>query len=134
MKNMILFYREKSNISQKEMARNLKVSPSYLCRVEQGRQRPSDRLKKACANFLKISLDSLFPSRINRKKIDAMNLADNNLWLVRKKKNLKQKELAKLLNCSPSFLCKIEKGQKEPSADFKKKCAQVLKVKEAKLF
>ena len=49
-------------------------------------------------------------------------------------KGLKQNELAKQLECTPSFLSKIEKGFQVPNDKFKKKCARVLKIKESKIF
>ena len=116
------------------MAKDLEVSPSYLCRVENGLQAPSQIFRKICAEYLEVTLENLFPQKINKKKLEEIGSSKNKLWLARKKKNIKQNELAKNLGCTPSFLCKVEKGQKVPSDKFKKKCAKILKIKEVDLF
>lgn len=48
---------------------------------------------------------------------------ENKLSYLRRTKNIKQYDLAKILGVSPSFLCKIEKGLLEPTEMLKSKCA-----------
>ncbi|MCP4132592.1 MAG: helix-turn-helix domain-containing protein [bacterium] len=132
---MIPYFRRKMRIKQYDMAKDLRVSPSYLCKVETGLQNPTERFKDLCARYLKVTVPELFPKKIDKKNIETVNTSLNNkLWNVRKGKGIKQYELAKLIGCSPSFLSKIEKGQQKPNSRFKKKCAKILKIKEAELF
>lgn len=48
---------------------------------------------------------------------------NNKLSYLRRERGIKQYSLAKTLEVSPSFLCKIEKGLQEPTDIFKNKCA-----------
>ncbi len=47
----------------------------------------------------------------------------NKLSYLRRARGIKQYNLARTLEVSPSFLCKIEKGLQEPTDIFKNKCA-----------
>lgn len=47
---------------------------------------------------------------------------------VRERKMLKQKELASALAISPSFLCQIEQGKREPNPELVEKIAEKLDV------
>jgi len=47
----------------------------------------------------------------------------NKLSYLRRERGIKQYSLAKILEVSPSFLCKIEKGLQEPTDIFKNRCA-----------
>jgi transcriptional regulator with XRE-family HTH domain len=115
------------------MSKALSVSPSYLCKIEKGIQEPTEKFMDACSDFLNEPRSAIFPDVIV-KKMPSENEFKNNLWQIRMDKGLKQNELSKLLECTPSFLSKIEKGFQEPSNKFKKKCARVLKIKESKIF
>jgi transcriptional regulator with XRE-family HTH domain len=53
---------------------------------------------------------------------------------VRRQKKIKQNDMAKALNVSPAYLCKVEKGVMEPTEKFKKQCAQYLKSRVNELF
>jgi transcriptional regulator with XRE-family HTH domain len=53
---------------------------------------------------------------------------------VRQEKGIKQYELARQLECSPSYLSKVEKGLQRPNDRFRKRCAKILRVKESELF
>jgi putative transcriptional regulator len=132
---MIPYIRRKKNIKQYDMAKALRVSPSYLCKIEKGIQEPSDKFKQACAKYLNVSAPALFPQAIDDAKIRTINRSfSNKLWSVRKEKKIKQYELARHLRCSPSYLSKVEKGLQEPTVQFKKMCAKILKTKEHELF
>ncbi len=50
-------------------------------------------------------------------------MLENKLSLLRRTRGIKQYDLARTLEVSPSFLCKIEKGLQEPTDVFKNKCA-----------
>jgi transcriptional regulator with XRE-family HTH domain len=135
VENLIPYIRRKKSISQFEMAKALHVSPSYLCKIEKGSQQPTEKFKQACSKYLNVPLSALFPDNLDRSRIKNINRSfKNKLWSVRKEKRLKQYELAKLLKCSPSYLSKVEKGLQEPTRQFKRLCARVLKTREIELF
>ena len=58
----------------------------------------------------------------------------NKLSLLRRKNGIKQCDLAKCLNVSPSYLCKIEKGKLEPDEDFINHCADYFNEKKDFIF
>jgi len=135
VKNFVLYYRKKKNIKQYDMARALDVSPSYLCKIEKGKQEPSERFKEACAAFLDVTMSEIFPKKIVKRDIEEINhTLDRRLWAVRQKKGLKQNELAEQIGCSPSYLSKVENGLLMPNEKFRKRCARILKIKETELF
>jgi putative transcriptional regulator len=135
VKNLLAHIRRKKNIKQNDMAMAVNVSPSYLCKIETGAQQPTGKFKKACSRYLGMPENALFPDNIDPVKINTINRTfKNKLWSARKEKGIMQYELAKLLDCSPSYLSKVEKGLQEPTVKFKKKCAMILKIKEAELF
>lgn len=58
----------------------------------------------------------------------------NRLSYLRRARGIKQYNLARILEVSPSFLCKIEKGIQEPTDIFKKKCAEFFDEQEELIF
>lgn len=50
---------------------------------------------------------------------------ENRLSYLRRRSGIKQYDLAKKLQVSPSFLCKIEKGLQEPTDEFMLRCAEI---------
>lgn len=57
-----------------------------------------------------------------------------NIKEKREQLGISQKELAKKVGISQSFLCDIEQGRCKPSLDTAIKIARVLKVREIKFF
>ncbi len=135
MKNMIPLLRRDKNISQVELAKKLGVSPSYLCKIEKSLQTPSYGFVQKCAEVLDVPEKELFPGKLNHKEITRVLAEKNNpIWIERTKKGLKQVELARLINCSPSYLSKVENNQITPTDYFQTICAKVLKKKRSYLF
>lgn len=135
MENIIPILRRKKKIKQIDLARALDVSPSYLCKVEKGLVEPTESFRESCSSFLGESIEIIFPPQGEKKSIILNEKTSaNNIWSVRQKKNIKQNRLAEMLECSPSYLSKIEKGLQQPNEKFKKKCAKILKTKETELF
>lgn len=134
MQNLIPVFRRKLKIKQNDMARDLDVSPSYLCKVEKGIQEPSIKFRESCSKYLNASEEELFPKKISKKSYRENHDARNQLWSARQSKGIKQYEMAKMLSCSPSFLSKVEKGLQKPTEEFEKKCAKILKIKQKELF
>ncbi|MDF3820119.1 helix-turn-helix transcriptional regulator [Leptospira sp. 96542] len=54
--------------------------------------------------------------------------------MLRKKRGIKQYDMARALGVSPSYLSKIETGAQEPTEKFKTSCAKYLKTSVDKLF
>lgn len=136
MDNVILYFRRKKKVKQVDMAKALNVSPSYLCKIERGVQKPTDEFKKMCAKYFNVAVAKLFPenAQISKNIMNDFVESRNKLWSIRMSKGIKQYELARRIHCSPSYLSKIEKGLLEPTQDFKKACAKVLKLKEIDIF
>lgn len=135
MTNLISIVRRKKNIKQRDLAVALAVSPSYLCKIENGVQIPTEKFIEACSGFLETPKDELFPNGQNgNRRLKIKDVFDNGLWSARMNRGIKQNELARQLGCSPSYLSKIEQSKLQAKPLFKKKCAKILKVKEAELF
>lgn len=110
--------RYKKELSQREVAKILKVSKSTYARWETGEQAiPLPHLNDFC-QFFKVSFDYViglnennryssnnYSTKISKEKIG------NNLKLIRKKNKLTQKDLAAILNTSQSTICAYEKGK-----------------------
>lgn len=58
----------------------------------------------------------------------------NHVYMLRKKRAIKQYDMARALGVSPSYLSKIETGSQEPTEKFKINCAKYLKISVEKLF
>ncbi|XDD44330.1 helix-turn-helix domain-containing protein [Leptospira sp. WS60.C2] len=54
--------------------------------------------------------------------------------MLRKKRGIKQYDMARALGVSPSYLSKIETGAQDPTEKFKSSCAKYLKTSVEKLF
>lgn len=132
MDNIIPLLRRRKGVKQRDLARSLDVSPSFLCKVEKGLAEPTEGFMTSCAVFFDESVETVFPEE-SLPHINPL-LQGNNLWSVRRKKNIKQNRLADMLGCSPSYLSKVEKGLQSPNEHFRKKCARILKTKETELF
>ncbi len=135
--NRISSVRRKKKIKQVDLASALDVSPSYLCKIERSLIEPTEKFIRACSEYLETAEDELFP---DEKSSDDRNgeknslTAETRLWTARQARGIKQYELAREIGCSPSYLSKIEKGQKIPNEKIRKLCARILKIKESELF
>ena len=63
MHTIIPIIRRQRRIMQKAMAQALNVSPSYLCKIEKGIQEPNEAFKDACASYLGLPVDEIFPDK-----------------------------------------------------------------------
>ncbi|GBF49105.1 transcriptional regulator [Leptospira ryugenii] len=59
---------------------------------------------------------------------------NNHIYMLRKKRGVKQYDMARALGVSPSYLSKIETGAQEPTEKFKVACAKYLKTSVDRLF
>jgi len=135
MKNHIFFLRRKDNIKQQDMASVLGISPSYLSKLESGSKEPTEKIKFACADFLKVNVNDLFNDDATELVFpDFSKDLKCKVWVIRMKRGITQKELAEKLNISMSYLSKVEFGHTDPSKSFKKKCASELDLPVEMLF
>jgi putative transcriptional regulator len=58
----------------------------------------------------------------------------NHIYMLRKKRGIKQYDMARALNVSPSYLSKIETNTQEPTEKFKNNASKFLKTSIDKLF
>ena len=59
MKIRLKDIRKKKNITQEEMAKEVGVTPAYICRVEKGTRNISLSLATDIADYLEVSLDEI---------------------------------------------------------------------------
>lgn len=59
---------------------------------------------------------------------------NNHIYMLRKKRGIKQYDMARALGVSPSYLSKIETGAQDPTEKFKSSCAKYIKTSVDKLF
>ena len=110
--------REKKELSQREVAKILHVSKSTYARWETGEQVISlNHLNDFCKYFkvtmdyvLNLSNQNNFNNNTYNQEINK-NIIGKNIKLVRKKYQLTQKELAKVINTSQSTISSYEKGK-----------------------
>ncbi len=134
MSNLLPVVRRTKRVTQRDLAKALDISPSYLCKIEKGFIMPDDNFKNSCAAILGEPVAIIFPCENPADSETVNSLFLNNLWAVRNKKNIRQNKMAEMLGCSPSYLSRIENGTQCPSEVFKKKCARILKTKASELF
>lgn len=58
----------------------------------------------------------------------------NHIYMLRKKRGIKQYDMARALGVSPSYLSKVETDTQEPTEKFKQNAAKYLKTTVEKLF
>lgn len=108
--------RENLEITQKDIAKKLKVTPAYYNFLENGKRIiPLNHLNKIC-NIFKVSADyilglsdyNFFPSKKYRldKKLIGKRIKE-----VREKNNYTQQKLADFLNTTQSTISFYEKGE-----------------------
>ncbi|MGZ4334693.1 MAG: helix-turn-helix domain-containing protein [Gaiellaceae bacterium] len=125
-------HREESNLSLRELARRLGISPSAVSQIETGKSRPSVNTLYAVIDELSLSVDDLFspmgPAAAPGSAGAAV--ATSRRWPVglelredvgrrirahREETNLSLRELARRLGISPSSMSQIETGKSRPS-------------------
>ena len=111
----LLEVRTDNDLTQLEMAKILKTSQSNYSRWENNREIiPLKKLNSLC-NYFNISMDYLI-GNTNNKNGNGTHIINNfdignNIKEVRKKNNITQKELAKVLNTTQSTISAYESGE-----------------------
>ena len=60
MKNNIAYYRDYYGISQRQLAREVKISSAEITLIEANKRIPNVHIALRIAKFLKVSVESLF--------------------------------------------------------------------------
>ena len=112
----LYFLRESEDLTQSELAKILKIDRSLISHWEIGSDIiPLKHLNTIC-NYFNVSMDYIFG--LNNKKnylntLTKLNkkLIGERLVEIRNKNNLRQKDIANILNTTPSTICAYEKGK-----------------------
>ena len=126
-------HREESNLSLRELARRLGISPSAVSQIETGKSKPSANTLYAVIHELGLSADDLFspmgpaaaPASPGRRVavtsrrwpigLDVREDVGQRIRAYREESNLSLRELARRLGISPSAVSQIETGKSRPS-------------------
>ena len=68
-KDMLKYFRERENLSQKELAEKLGISASTISMYEVGSRQPNFETEEAIADFFNVDLNTLRGKRINENYI-----------------------------------------------------------------
>ncbi len=72
----ITFFREKSNLTQKELAEKLKIAKSTMSQYESDERRPNDEIKIMMCNIFNITLDELLGRNAQHTAKDQRDLSE----------------------------------------------------------
>lgn len=59
LKDMLSYYRKRDNLSQRELAKKIGVSPSTIGMYESGKRFPTHEIEEALADIFNVSLNTL---------------------------------------------------------------------------
>ena len=107
--------REYNNLTQKEVGEILGVRQQTYAEWEKGKKIIPLKHLVTLANFYNVSIDYLTGLSRNKKVFHTYKTLNKEeigkrIVYVRNLYNIKQKDLAKILNTSPSTVCAYEKG------------------------
>ncbi len=112
----LYFLREGEDLTQNDLAKILKVDRSLISHWEIGSDIiPLKHLFTLC-DYFNVSIDYIFGLSIEKNYININHKLDKKLIgkrlvMIRNKNNLKQKDIASILNTTPSTVCAYEKGK-----------------------
>lgn len=110
--------RTEKGISLDKLSTDLNINKSTLSRIENGLREPKESFIKDCSDYFGVSTDYLI-GKINIDDSNKLTKCLNSTFPIRlkelrKKKELTQAELSKLLNCSLSKIAMLETSKREP--------------------
>ena len=106
--------RNTNDMTQKELADKLSISPSTIGMYEQNRREPDLDMLSKIANIFNVTID-YFVETEKSNKADLSNIKYLRIAEERKKLGLSQEELAKKLKVSQKSISKYECGDRRPS-------------------
>ena len=112
----LYFLRESEDLTQKDLAGILKIDRSLISHWEIGSDIiPLKHLNTIC-NYFNVSMDYIFGLTNEKKHLNSIakldkKLIGERLVEIRNENNLRQKDIASILNTTPSTICAYEKGQ-----------------------
>ena len=111
--------RKEKNITQKDLARELNISQSYLSDIENGRKNLSINTIERIAKKLGVSIAYLTSDNTQLNKEKNFNELGNFLRAFRESKNVTLRKLGLKINYSPTYISSVENGKKKnPSRKF----------------
>ena len=119
VKNLILFQREKA-LTNADIASVLEVSPTFICSIRNGRQKPSERIIKGVSDLSGIKVADLLedPDNLRMKEWAAYG---KRLRKARKNRGMTQVDVANYLGVPKLVYVEMEEGKCSTTEDFKKK-------------
>ncbi|HEY8435512.1 MAG TPA: helix-turn-helix transcriptional regulator, partial [Haloplasmataceae bacterium] len=144
-------WRKKRQLTQEQLAKKVNTTKGTISNYENGHSTPPHETLVALANVLGISTDYLLgltddpsppaltnetlaahrqddplkdlPEEARRSIEQAIETLSHRLKLARRRKKLTQRQLAALINLSPSTIALYETGKREPDLDTLRKLA-----------
>lgn len=142
--------RKNKGLTQAQLGKLLNVSDATINRYERGQRKPDPDMLRKLAEVLDVSVDYLvngsttsvpnetlaahlqddplkdLPEVARRSIEQAVETLSYRLKLARRRKKLTQRQLAALINLSPSTIALYETGKREPDLDTLRKLADAL--------
>lgn len=107
--NRIRELRKQKNITQEKLAMDLDVARSTIAMYETNKSEPDFDLAKRIADYFNVTVEYVFFSN-DKSEMMPCKCYKNNLFKLRIKNNLKQKDIASYLNVSKSTYSYWENG------------------------
>ncbi|WP_339321399.1 helix-turn-helix transcriptional regulator [Paenibacillus sp. FSL W8-0194] len=127
--------RELAGLTQLDLANRIGINNSVLSRIEAGKRSVEDHEMNKFADFFDVDTDYLLGRTITKKKNQSTenNQGENvfrgdRVALWRKKRNLTQEELGKLVNVTKVSISGYESGNRSPDTETLQKLAEVFNV------
>lgn len=109
----LLYLRNKLGLTQEELAKIFCMSRSTYAQYEVDRRKPDYDTLQKIADYFKVSTDFLL-GRTEDSIIEEYNFPSR-LKMIRELNGISLKQLAEILNISPTDVSRFETGQKYPS-------------------
>lgn len=128
----IIKYRRKRELSQKELAELVDMTPQSLLKVEKGLVNPKADTLEKIMEALRITPNQLFGAE-EYENVHLQIPFARNLKRMRESVNLSQENLGELLGVTGQEIAEMENGTLIPSKEFTKKICTELMVSESDL-
>lgn len=125
-------FREKRNLTQKELAEDLNITQQQVARYENNQRKFKIEFLLKLSNYFQISVKEFFPKNMeNSNESDNFNInkfiGEKICWF-RAQKNITQAELAEELNVTSQTISRYELGDRKPSQETLFKLAKIFNV------